>query len=82
MAAGGIGSQLSQPPVALINTANAFTKKYFAPTLADSIFRPSPTWWRMVRAGMDLKGGGAIVLTIVRQVLRNVFAQKVHCEHA
>lgn len=65
MAAGGIGSQLSQPPAALINTANAFTKKYFAPTLADSIFKPSPTWWRMVRMGMDIKGGGAIVWPVV-----------------
>lgn len=65
MAAGGIGSQLSQPPVALINTANAFTQKYFAPTLADSVFQPSPTWWRMVRLGHDIKGGGALVWPVI-----------------
>jgi len=65
MAAGGIGSQLSAPPVALINTANAFTQKYFSPNLADSIFRPSPTWWRMVRLGKKIKGGGAIVWPVI-----------------
>ncbi len=35
MAAGGIGSQLSQPPVTLINTGNAITKKYFTPLIGD-----------------------------------------------
>jgi hypothetical protein len=65
MAAGGIGAQLSQPPVALINTANAFTNKYFQPVLADSVFKPSPTWWRVTRMGMELKGGGAIVWPVV-----------------
>ncbi len=61
MAAGGIGSQLSQPPVTLISTSNAFTKKYFTPLLPDSIFQPSPTWWTITRLGKNLKGGGSIV---------------------
>lgn len=67
MAAGGIGSQLSQPPVSLINTANAFTKKYFAPTIADAILLPSPTLWRMTRKGNKIKGGGAIVWPVLSQ---------------
>lgn len=67
MAAGGIGSQLSQPPVSLINTANAFTKKYFAPNIADAIFLPSPTLWRLTRNGQKIKGGGAIVWPIISQ---------------
>src|SRR6202795_3492672 len=61
MAAGGIGSQLSQPPVTLINTGNAFTKKYFTPLLPDSIFKPSPWWWTITRLGKKLRGGGSIV---------------------
>src|SRR3972149_7860926 len=55
------GSDLAQPPVTLLNTANAFTKKYFTPLLPDSIFRPSPTWWTITRLGKKLRGGGAIV---------------------
>lgn len=61
MAAGGIGSQLSQPPVTLINTGNAFTRKYFTPLLPDSIFKPSPWWWTITRLGKKLRGGGSIV---------------------
>src|SRR5262245_4856553 len=61
MAAGGIGSQLSQPPVTLIATGNAITKKYFTPMLADSIFVPSPTWWTITRLGKKQYGGGSIV---------------------
>ena len=56
----GIGAQLYQPPVALINTSNAITQKYFAPLLADSIFRPSPTYWRMTRMGKKVQGGALV----------------------
>lgn len=56
-----IGSSLSQPPVSLINTGNAITKKYFTPLLADSIFKPSPLWWTITRLGKKLRGGGSIV---------------------
>jgi hypothetical protein len=55
-----VGSQLSQPPVVLINSANAFTQKYFEPILADSIFVPSPTWWRMTRLGHKVTGGALV----------------------
>ena len=58
------GAQLSQPPVALINTMNGVTQKYFAPVLADSIFRPSPTYWRLTRLGKKFDGGGAIVWSV------------------
>ena len=57
------GSSLSQPPVTLINSANGFTKKYFTPTLPDSIFEPSPEWWRITRLGKKLDGGGSVVWT-------------------
>lgn len=59
----GVG--VSQPPVVLTNTANALSQKYFAPILADSIFKPSPTWWRMTRLGKKLSGGSAIVWPVV-----------------
>jgi hypothetical protein len=56
-----VGSSLSQPPVTLIQTSNAYTRKYFTPLLPDSIFKPSPSWWTITRLGKKLKGGGAIV---------------------
>src|SRR2546425_7546001 len=55
------GAGLSQPPVTLLNTSNAFTKKYFTPLLPDSVFKPSPTWWTITRLGKKLRGGGSIV---------------------
>lgn len=55
------GSSLSQPPVTLINTGNAYTKKYFTPLLPDSIFKPSPWWWTITRLGKQIKGGGSVV---------------------
>ena len=55
-----VGSQLSQPPVVLINSANAITQKYFEPILSDSIFVPSPTWWRMTRLGHKVTGGALV----------------------
>ena len=61
------GAGLSQPPVVLINTANAITQKYFAPLLADSIFKPSPTLWRMTRQGKKLEGGGSLTWPIISQ---------------
>lgn len=59
------GVSVSQPPVVLTNTANALSQKYFAPVLADAIFKPSPTWWRMTRMGKKLAGGSAIVWPVV-----------------
>jgi hypothetical protein len=59
----GVG--VTQPPVVLTNTANALSQKYFAPILADAIFRPSPTWWRMTRMGKKLQGGSALVWPVV-----------------
>jgi len=61
----GVGSQLFQPPVTLINTMNGLTQKYFAPTLVDSIFQPSPTFWRATRNGRNIDGAGAIVWTVI-----------------
>jgi hypothetical protein len=55
------GSNLVQPPHTLINTANAFTRKYFTKLLPDSVFKPSPTWWSLTRLGKKIEGGGAIV---------------------
>ena len=66
MAAGGIGSQLSSPPLTLINTANAVTQKYFQPQLVDSVFVPSPFFWRLTRHGRRMHGG-AIVWPVINQ---------------
>lgn len=55
------GSGLSQPPVTLISTANAYNKKYYTPLLPDSIFKPDPYWWTMTRLGKKQRGGGSIV---------------------
>lgn len=66
MAVGGIGSQLSQPPVTLLNTANAVTQKYFLPRLVDAVFNPSPFFWRLTRFGRQQQGG-ALVWPVINQ---------------
>lgn len=58
------GSALAQPPVSLLNTANAFTQKYFVPALIDGFALPSPSWWRLTRKGRKISGG-AIVYPVV-----------------
>ena len=55
------GAGLSQPPVTLLNSSNAFSQKYFTPLLPDSIFKPDAYWWSMVRLGKKIRGGGSIV---------------------
>ena len=67
MAAGSVGVSVSQPPIALVNTANAITQKAFAPILADAIFKPSAAWWRLVRLGKKKEGGAALVWPVVYQ---------------
>lgn len=59
-----IGVSVSQPPITLVNTANAVTQKHFRPILIDAIFKPSPTWWRLTRLGRKLEGGASIVVPI------------------
>src|SRR5262245_62024387 len=59
-----IGVSVSQPPVTLTNTANAISQKHFRPVLVDSIFKPSPSWWRFTRLGRKLQGGAAIVVPV------------------
>jgi hypothetical protein len=66
MAAGGIGAQLSQPPISLINTANGVTQKYFQPQLVDAVFKPSPFWWRLTRLGRKFHGG-SLVWNLINQ---------------
>lgn len=58
------GSSLSQPPFALIKSADAFTQKYFHPYMVDAVFKPSPSWWRLTRKGRKVHGG-AIVVPVV-----------------
>lgn len=58
------GVSNSQPPFALIKSADAFSQKYFSPVLIDAVFNPSPTWWRLTRKGRKLHGG-AIVMPVV-----------------
>jgi hypothetical protein len=66
MAAGGIGTQLSSPPITLINSANSMTQKYLAPYLTDAVFLPSPFFWRLTRHGRRIYGG-AIVWSVINQ---------------
>ena len=61
----GVGTQLSQPPVSLINTMNGITQKYIAPDLVDAVGKPSPTFWRATRQGRKVSGGGSIVWTVI-----------------
>lgn len=62
-----VGVSVSQPPVTLVNTANAISQKHFRPVLVDSVFKPSPAWWRITRLGRKIDGGSAIVLPVVYQ---------------
>jgi hypothetical protein len=55
-----IGSALSQPPITLINTAGALTQKHFQKTLVDSVFKPSPMFWRLTRLGRKFTGGSLV----------------------
>ena len=66
MAAGGIGTQLSSPPITLVNMANAITQKYLAPYLTDAVFLPSPFFWRLTRHGRRIHGG-AIAWPVINQ---------------
>jgi hypothetical protein len=66
MAAGGIGTQLSSPPIQLINMSNAMTQKYLQPELVDAVFTPSPFFWRLTRHGRSIHGG-AIVWPVINQ---------------
>jgi len=59
------GVSVSQPPVSLVKTADALSQKYFQPILADSIFKPSPTWWMFTRKGKKQRGGSSIVWPVV-----------------
>ena len=59
-----VGVSVSQPPVTLLNTANAVSQKYFRKVVIDSIFKPSPAWWRISRLGRKIDGGSAIVMPI------------------
>jgi hypothetical protein len=54
---GAQGTGLQQPPVALLNTANAITTKYLIPILGDQVLVPSPTLWAMTRNGKKFSGG-------------------------
>jgi len=66
MPAGGIGSQVSQPPITLLSTANAISQKYFAPYLTDAVFNPSPFFWRTTRFGRQQEGA-ALVWPVISQ---------------
>src|SRR5437773_9795511 len=66
MPAGGVGTQLSQPPITLLATANAMTQKYLLPHMVDAVFNPSPFFWRTTRFGRQLQGG-ALVWPVISQ---------------
>ena len=56
-AAGAQGTGLAQPPVVLLNTANAVTQKYIIPVLGDTVLVPSPGYWSLTRRGKKFSGG-------------------------
>jgi hypothetical protein len=58
--AGVIGLGLQNPPLTLVSTMNSISQKYVIPTLGDTIFIPSPTWWALTRLGKKF-GMGEIV---------------------
>ena len=58
--AGVIGLGLQNPPLTLVNTMNSMSQKYVIPTLGDTIFIPSPSWWALTRLGKKF-GMGEIV---------------------
>lgn len=62
-----VGASLSQPPLVLLNTADAFTQKYFVPMLADAVFKPSPSWWRLTRKGKKVHGGAIVVPVLAEE---------------
>jgi hypothetical protein len=55
------GASNSTPPLVLINTADAFTRKYFAPMLVDAWGVPSTSWWRITRNGVKTQGSAIVV---------------------
>lgn len=59
------GTDLSSPPVSLLNTMNFATQKYIAPDLVDAVGRPSPTFWRATRQGRKVAGGGKILWGVI-----------------
>src|SRR5579875_1381631 len=61
----GVGTQLFQPPVTLINTLNGLTQKYLAPNLVDAVGLPSPTWWRATRRGRKVTGAAGFVWSVI-----------------
>lgn len=64
--AGVTGIGLSNPPLTLVNTMNAISQKYVVPTLGDTIFIPSPSWWALTRLGKKY-GMGEIVYPEITQ---------------
>jgi hypothetical protein len=65
-AAGAQGTGLMQPPIVMLNTANAVTTKYIMPILGDTVLIPSPTFWALTRRGKKF-AGGELVYPILTQ---------------
>jgi len=66
-AAGAQGTGLQQPPVALLNTANAITQKYILPVLGDEVLTPSPAFWAMTRNGKKFSGGELVYALLTQE---------------
>jgi hypothetical protein len=58
------GSALAQPPFALINTANAITKKKYHPNMVDQYGKPSTLYWWLTRKSRRFGGGGSLVVPL------------------
>src|SRR5271157_2528393 len=66
-ASGAQGTGLSQPPVQLLNTANAITQKYIMPVLGDTVLIPSPTFWALTRRGKKFSGGSLVYPVLTQE---------------
>lgn len=66
-AAGAQGTGLQQPPVQLLDTANAITQKYILPVLGDEVLVPSPALWAMTRNGKKFSGGELVYALLTQE---------------
>ena len=58
------GTALSTPPFALLNTANAITKKKYHPNMVDIYGKPSTLYWWLTRKSRRFGGGGSLIIPL------------------
>lgn len=58
------GTALTTPPFALLNSANAITKKKYHPSMVDQYGVPSTCYWWLTRKSRRFGGGGSLVVPL------------------